>query len=97
MTPGYKTTEFWLSLASTGVGLVAVVLGLSAQEAQGLTQAVSQAVVAVGSIVTAGMTVWAYIQARTLLKVHTLDSDGDGLDDDLDLDDDNDGVLDADE
>lgn len=97
MKPGYQTTEFWLSIASTVVGLVAVVIGLSPADTATVSQAVSTAIVAVGSLVTSALTVYSYIRARTDLKVEALyaDTDGDGLTDDVDDDDDGDGIPDA--
>jgi hypothetical protein len=97
MTPGYKTTEFWLTLATTAVGLVAVVLGLTPAQSADLMTHVTSAVVALGTIAGAAAAVWKYIHDRTEIKLAALDRDGDGVPDDEDADDDNDGVLDLDD
>ena len=72
MKPGILTTEFWLTLAASGVAILALWLGLSPAEHQELGDLVKQAVIALAASGGTTALVWQYIASRTALK--TLDS-----------------------
>ncbi len=69
MKPGYKTSEFWLTLATAAIGLVAVLWGLSPAEQADIVRHVEGAIVAVGGLVANAYAVWKYVEARTALKM----------------------------
>lgn len=79
MTPGYKTTEFWLSLVSallaTGLPLLVAYGYLTTEEAElwkAFVMAVALAVVSVALIWGAQ----AYAEKRTALKITNLEKQG---------------------
>lgn len=76
MKSGIYTTEFWLSLATTGVALLAVVLGMSPSDKEALDVAVSKAIVGASSVVAAGAVAWHYISQRTWLKEGVISVEG---------------------
>lgn len=74
--PGWKTTEFWLTLG-TSVATVAVMVItlLIGGDTAGLHDAIVKAFAAVGSLVMSAAVTWKYIQSRTELKQSTSPSE----------------------
>jgi tryptophan synthase alpha subunit len=66
--PGYKTTEFWISIANA---LLMALVGfgvLSQEQSESLGAAVAQAIVAGFALVAAIVPVIEYIRSRTQVK-----------------------------
>lgn len=67
--PGYKTTEFWVTLI-TNVITALVLTGLLTQtEAEVLNQATAAMVVGLIALITNGLIVFTYIRSRTDVKL----------------------------
>ena len=75
MKPGYQTSEFWLTLAASVVGLLAILWGLSPAEQADLAAQVKGVVAAVAGLVANAYSVWKYVEARTALKMISPASD----------------------
>ena len=73
MKSGWRTSEFYLTLA-TAIVAFALSIGLvTAKDAADLNEAIKQAGVSVGSLVTAAMVIVRYIQGRVEeKKAHAL-------------------------
>jgi len=69
MKAGWKTSEFWMAAAASAIALVAVLLGLSQQDTEGLTKAVDGGIAAVVALVTQATIVYRYVMSRELLKL----------------------------
>lgn len=67
--PGWKTTEFWVTLATTAVALLAVLFGLGQQQSAELSNAVQGAVAAVAGLVAQAVVAYRYIMAREIVKL----------------------------
>lgn len=66
--PGYKTTEFWISLAANVVALL-VIMGIVTPESQAdLVEATSRIVEGVFAVITSVTAIIAYIRSRTKVK-----------------------------
>lgn len=66
--PGWKTTEFWISVAAQILAVV-VLLGLMSQsDSETVGQAISQSIEAVGVIVANAAIILGYIKSRTTAK-----------------------------
>ncbi len=68
MKPGYRTTEFWITLATQVLTLLAVTGWISGADRDNLTSAVTQAITAVFSLLTSAGVVKQYIQSRAHVK-----------------------------
>jgi anti-sigma-K factor RskA len=67
--PGWQTTEFWLSLATTTV-TVAIALGLVAADDRGhIETAVVHGIEAIGALFAAAWVVVTYARERTEAKI----------------------------
>jgi hypothetical protein len=66
--PGWKTTEFWLTLVTQIVSILAVLGLVSFGDAKELGDAITKAVGAVFVLVTNGAILWKYIQSRLSTK-----------------------------
>ena len=68
MKEGYKTTEFWMTLAANAVAIL-VLFGVFTPEESGQVQdGLSNAIEAVAALVVSLGTVWKYIESRTAVK-----------------------------
>lgn len=68
MKPGYKTTEFWITLG-TSIVTFALSIGLvTLADAASLNEAIKQIGVSLGSLLAAAMVIVKYIQGRTEQK-----------------------------
>jgi hypothetical protein len=66
--PGYRTTEFWVTLIGQAVAL-GVVFGIVQPQDQGtIADAASKAVQGVFALIVSGATILSYISARVRLK-----------------------------
>ena len=66
--PGYKTTEFWITLLGQAVAL-GVVFGIVQPQDQGtIADAAGKAVQGVFALIVSGATILSYISARVRLK-----------------------------
>lgn len=68
MKPGYKTTEFWLTVISQVVSLLVVLDVIQASDAQLFHEAASNALVAAIVVVGNALVIIGYIKSRTELK-----------------------------
>jgi hypothetical protein len=68
MKPGYKTTEFWTTVASQGLALLTVVGVLSTADAANLGGEISKAITAASVLAVSGWNVVSYIKSRTQIK-----------------------------
>lgn len=66
--PGWKTTEFWLTVGFQMLPLMVIFGILSQGEVDTLAQAVTEAVKAITALVVAAAPLWKYIEGRTALK-----------------------------
>ncbi len=68
MKPGYRTTEFWLSLIAQGLGF-AVLLGfVTVNDSRSLEESLGKAVAAIFTVISSAKVVIDYIKSRTLVK-----------------------------
>lgn len=66
--PGWKTTEFWVTIIGQAVAL-GVVVGIVQPSDQGtIADAASKAVQGVFALIVSGATILSYISARVRLK-----------------------------
>jgi hypothetical protein len=68
MKPGYRTTEFWVTLLGQGIALLATLGVLAAPEAATLTEAAGKLVTAAFTLASSTAVVLHYVQSRTRLK-----------------------------
>lgn len=69
--PGWTTTEFWATIATTVanvIGFLSVVGLVGAEDAPGLTQMTTAAVMAIAAVIVNGFAIIQYIKSRTLVK-----------------------------
>lgn len=69
MKPGWQTSEFWLTSATTIIGFGVSIGLVSVADAATLTSAVTQSVTAVATIAGAVTVILSYINSRTKQKV----------------------------
>ena len=69
LKPGYKTTEFWLTVAVQILPMLVIFNVLSQPEADTLSQSIQQAVQAVAALATALAPIWRYIESRKAVKL----------------------------
>jgi len=67
--PGYKTTEFWLTVAVQILPMLVIFNVLSQPEADTLSQSIQQAVQAIAALITALAPIWRYIESRKAVKL----------------------------
>lgn len=75
MTPvkaGWKTTEFWLTLIGTVLGVLVALGVISAQDMQTLEGAATSAVTGLGTVAGGVLLIWQYIRGRTAVKEKAL-------------------------
>ncbi len=77
MRPGYKTTEFWITLAGQIVSLCVILGFVNPSDKQHLQDTVSAAVASVFALVTSFFTIVHYVSSRTALKHRALDQASD--------------------
>lgn len=68
MKPGWKTSEFWITLVTTVVALLVMLQVLSQAEADSLRAQLVQLVQVIGGLYLAVQPLIEYIRARTELK-----------------------------
>jgi hypothetical protein len=68
MKPGYKSTEFWLTVVAQVFGLVLLFGVLTAEQSATLYDAIARIVEAVVALAAALVPLIEYIKARTGLK-----------------------------
>ncbi|MFO0966847.1 MAG: hypothetical protein U0793_14840 [Gemmataceae bacterium] len=66
--PGYKSTEFWLSLITQALGFAMLLGFVSANESRTLEESLGKAIAAIFTIIASGKTAIEYIRSRTALK-----------------------------
>lgn len=67
--PGWKTTEFYVTLVAQALA-IAVLLGyLRADHAADLNNALAQSIQAVAGLVASVLTAWKYVSSRTEVKL----------------------------
>jgi hypothetical protein len=66
--PGWKTTEFWLTVAFQMLPLMVIFGALSQDEVESLSVAITEAVKAITALIIAAAPLWKYIEGRTALK-----------------------------
>ena len=69
LKPGYKTTEFWLTVAIQILPMLVIFNVLSQPEADTLSQSIQQAVQAIAALITALAPIWRYIESRKAVKL----------------------------
>lgn len=68
MKPGYKTTEFWLTVFAQVSGLVVLFGVLDSKQADTLVEAVTRLIEAVAGLLVAVAPLVTYIKERSNLK-----------------------------
>ncbi len=68
MKPGYRTTEFWVTLTGQVIALLVLFKCVSPAEGQTLGTALTNAVAAVATILASAKVVIGYVESRTDLK-----------------------------
>lgn len=66
--PGWKTTEFWLSLIAQAAPVLVILGVLDASEADALNTALADAVKATFALLASVGVIWKYIESRTRVK-----------------------------
>lgn len=72
MKPGWKTTEFWMTLLTQLVGLLVILGVISTQDRASIEGALSSAITAVVTLIAQVSVLWKYIQDRTQLKMEAM-------------------------
>ena len=68
MKPGYKTTEFWLTLSTLAVSGLVLFGVVSPADQAGMSDASSHLIESIVSIVTTAGVIYKYIHGRNTLK-----------------------------
>ena len=68
MTPGWKTSEFWMTALMQLVGLLVAVGVVALGDKATLEKAISDAVTSIGGLAVAGTSLWRYIESRRAAK-----------------------------
>lgn len=68
MTPGWKTTEFYVTIFASLVTVLVLVFGLPKVEGDNLVKAVTEAIPLVVAVVAQALVVLGYITGRNLQK-----------------------------
>lgn len=68
MKPGWKTTEFWLTLLAQVLPILVITGLLTAEEIETLNQAIVEVSKAVSALLIALVPLWKYIESRTRVK-----------------------------
>jgi len=76
LKPGYKTTEFWLTVAVQVLPLLVIFNVLSQPEAETLAQSIEQATQAIAALVAAIVPIWRYVESRKAVKIAEAKNDG---------------------
>lgn len=66
--PGWKTSEFWLATAKTVLAFLLVTGVIKPVDGPTVEEHVTNGIVAVFALITAGVGVWKYIQSRSEVK-----------------------------
>lgn len=66
--PGWKTTEFWLTLAGQTVAILVVVGVVKPSEQPSLSDSLTRGVEAVFALLVSGATILSYVSGRVRLK-----------------------------
>lgn len=65
---GWKTTEFWITLAGQGIALMVIMGVIKPAEQATLGEHVAKSVEAIFALIVSGSTLLSYIAGRTRLK-----------------------------
>jgi len=68
MTPGYKTTEFWLTLGVTATTLAGTLMGLNQAQQADMVTATQALVAGIAGSISSAAVVWRYIASRQVIK-----------------------------
>lgn len=68
MKPGYKTTEFWLTLLAQVLPVLVITGLLTGEEVETLNQAIVEVSKSIGALLVALVPLWKYIESRTRVK-----------------------------
>ena len=77
MTPGIRTTEFWVTVATSIIALLAMVFHWPTADTNELTKIVSDAVVTVFALIGQVLALLSYVSSRTALKSQAMDQTSD--------------------
>jgi hypothetical protein len=73
MRPGYKTTEFWITLTGQIIALCVILRLVNPADAEHLQTTISSAIAGAFAVVTSAVTIVHYIGSRTALKHRLFD------------------------
>lgn len=68
MKAGWKTSEFWLTLATQVISLLVMLGVVAGSDVESISGAVKQAITAGFTLVASALVLWRYIQGRVELK-----------------------------
>lgn len=78
--PGWATTEFWVStvggLVVAVLGVVFIVFRVAPDDQTHLTDSVTQALTAIGTVAGVVWTAYQYVKSRTTVKVEAMKQQG---------------------
>ena len=68
LKPGWKTTEWFITVFSSVIAFLVILGYVKKEDADTLNNSIGNIVVAVSALITQGLIIWRYIQSRTELK-----------------------------
>src|SRR5262245_13925408 len=74
MTPGWKTSEFWITLAAQLIAVLTVVGIIPSSDAAHVQDSATKCIIAAFVLVMNGIVVLRYIEHRSNLKIKWLDA-----------------------